>query len=911
MTPGFEIMPNAAPHRILFVDAYDSFSNNIVSLLETELDVGVTVIKIDATIEDFGAFVQAFSAVVAGPGPGHPASSADVGLFDKLWKFDGDDLVPVLGICLGFQSLVHSLGGSVEPLPEPRHGIPRTIRCSGNSIFRGYEAIETIQYHSLHASLEPAVRIRQHIGYHNPEYRESSKALSGLIPLAWDCADDNSESAKMNPLAILMAVAHLTKPFYGIQFHPESICSSASARAVIANWWHEVLVWRDQKRPTPLPVIDPPAVPDGPNMEAVARLTQNEIQDIGLNNVRYLGDRDTKRFRLGQSLPTPPTTPKEFRQVTTRVIEANRMTIPSICEVLGATDKELVVLDSEMYQREDVGTHSIVGIIAPNSLRLEYYVSANHVIQRSGKTTSVVSLNSSGESIFDYLQAFITEHKAVGGDASIPFWGGLMGYITYEACLDTIGIKSEPKSRGPCEADLSFVLVERSIVISHQTNNITVQSIKESDGGWVSALTNLLLSSNTSDSLEITESRSYSPSFSSAISYPDKAVYKSAIRSCQEEIRKGNAYELCLTSKAYITTDPPRLPSWPLYLRLRTVNRAPFSAYLSLGSLTLLSSSPERFLRWSRPQPCSHRGGGEAIRCQFRPIKGTVKKACDHAGSPDVTLAEATALLSTPKERAENLMIVDLIRHDLHGVVGSGRVTVPKLMVVEEYETLYQLVTVIEGELILDENYTPRARRAIGQKDDGLKCIPRPNAEKSERAVKPLIATISEVDDSTMENTLLDPPDQERPKSGIDILAASLPPGSMSGAPKRRACQILRSLEDQKPRGVYSGVVGYLDVGGGGDFSVVIRSAVRWDETSEKSKTDSFATEKWERGTDSLDTELPTSTGDKETGVHHDTQGAEWTVGAGGAVTSLSTEDGELEEMMTKLRSTLRVFESS
>lgn len=879
-----EIPPNAAPHRILFIDAYDSFSNNIVSLLETDLHADVTVIKIDAIIDDFPAFVQSFSAVVAGPGPGHPANSADVGLIEKIWKLDGDDLVPVLGICLGFQSLVHTFGGSVEPLPEPRHGILRTIRCSGNSIFQGHDTIQTIQYHSLHASLEPAVRLRQHISYHNPEYWESPKASSGLIPLAWDCADDNFGSAKENPQAILMAVAHGTKPFYGIQFHPESICSSASARAVITNWWYEVLVWRNPKLSAPMSIINPAALACGSNVETVGRTKQ---KDIHLTRIQNPGNRDTRRIPTECTLPTPPATPKEFRQVISQVIEANRMTIPSICEVLGATDKELVVFDSEMYQRDDVGIHSIIGIVTSDSLRLEYNVSANHVVQKSNGTTSVVNLDDSGESIFEYLQTFITEHRAVGGDPDTPFWGGLMGHVSYEACLDTIDIDSDPDASGSCRADLSFVLVERSIVISHQTNTISIQSIRESDGGWVSSSTDLLLASNNTEPSKDTESGSYPLLFSSTISYPDEPVYKSAIRSCQNEIRKGNAYELCLTSKAYIQTDPSRLPSWPLYLRLRTLNRAPFSAYLRLGALTLLSSSPERFLRWSRPQPSSE-PGGEVIRCQFRPIKGTVKKARDDAGLPDVTLSEATALLSSPKERAENLMIVDLIRHDLHGVVGSGRVTVPKLMVVEEYETVYQLVTVVEGELPAEQKSIPQARQAIGPKYRGRKRESSIDATYNESAVQPQTAGYT---------TPLESQRQQRPKSGIDILAASLPPGSMSGAPKRRACQLLQSLEARQPRGVYSGVVGYLDVGGGGDFSVVIRSAVRWDNSA---KTTSFVKAP---DSDPMGIASPASTEDR--------QEAEWTVGAGGAVTSLSTEEGEWQEMMTKLRSTLRVFEGA
>ena len=239
------------------------------------------------------------------------------------------------------------------------------------------------------------------------------------------------------------------------------------------------------------------------------------------------------------------------------------------------------------------------------------------------------------------------------------------------------------------------------------------------------------------------------------------------------------------------------------------------------------------------------------IRCQFRPIKGTVQR--QHSlNIPALTLAEATSLLATPKERAENLMIVDLIRHDLHGVVGSGRVTVPKLMVVEEYATLFQLVSVVEGSLIVDDDHD-EAISNVDKKDNS------PNT-----------------------------PNPPTPKSGLDILAASLPPGSMTGAPKLRSCQLLHNLESQ-PRGIYSGVLGYLDVGGGGDFSVVIRSAVRWD------RADSDAGEA--AGANETD-EPPGSQDDDD----------EWTIGAGGAVTSMSTEDGEWEEMCAKMKSTLRLF---
>lgn len=106
----------------------------------------------------------------------------------------------------------------------------------------------------------------------------------------------------------------------------------------------------------------------------------------------------------------------------------------------------------------------------------------------------------------------------------------------------------------------------------------------------------------------------------------------------------------------------------------------------------------------------------------------------------------------------------------------------------------------------------------------------------------------------------------------------------MTGAPKRRSCALLREIEEEHPRGIYSGVVGYMDVGGGGDFSVVIRSAFRWDGDSVYGHDDAEGK------------------GQKE-------KRDVWTVGAGGAITALSTEVGEWEEMGAKLGSTVRMFE--
>lgn len=212
----------------------------------------------------------------------------------------------------------------------------------------------------------------------------------------------------------------------------------------------------------------------------------------------------------------------------------------------------------------------------------------------------------------------------------------------------------------------------------------------------------------------------------------------------------------------------------------------------------------------------------------MRPMKGTVRKSAAVS-----TLRQAEEILHVPKEEAENLMIVDLVRHDLHGVCGSGNVTVPHLMKVEEYASVFQMITVVNGQL-------PEPESGRGDHESG-------RGEKY---------------------------------TGLDVLAASLPPGSMTGAPKKRSCELLQEIEGFKDRSIYSGVVGYMDVTGKGDWSVTIRTMFRWDdETSPPGDGESEGTEVWH-------------------------------IGAGGAVTILSTPEGEREEMFTKLTGPLGVFSS-
>ncbi|CAO3599940.1 unnamed protein product [Absidia cylindrospora] len=274
-------------------------------------------------------------------------------------------------------------------------------------------------------------------------------------------------------------------------------------------------------------------------------------------------------------------------------------------------------------------------------------------------------------------------------------------------------------------------------------------------------------------------------------------AYLDSIQKCVQQIKEGESYEICLTTRFRLelpsddddaygnVTDDGDLGIdnlWKLYTHhLRKNNPAPFSALLhfpggrDLPPFGLLSSSPERFLKV---------GGGVA---EMKPIKGTMARAlqcqcppheCDFGLYCEQLKAKEEfkrkqCLWEDVKERAENLMIVDLIRNDLAQVCDPSSVQVPKLMHVETYEKVHHLVSTVRGTL-----------------QPHINCV--------------------------------------------DALKKCFPPGSMTGAPKLRSVQLLDQLEHQKRRGVYSGCLGYLSLAGNADFNVVIRTAVATMKSSGK-----------------------------------------------------------------------------
>jgi para-aminobenzoate synthetase component 1 len=224
------------------------------------------------------------------------------------------------------------------------------------------------------------------------------------------------------------------------------------------------------------------------------------------------------------------------------------------------------------------------------------------------------------------------------------------------------------------------------------------------------------------------------------------STYQRAVRTVVERILAGDIFQANIAQR-FTANVPDDFDHFGFYRRLRTVNPAPFAAFLDHGDLVVASASPERFLRVE---------GGQV---EARPIKGTRPRSSD----PVLDLLQAQALTESRKDRAENTMIVDLLRNDLSKVCVPGSVQVPQLCGLESFASVHHLVSAVVGRL-------------------------------------------------------------GRGRDAVDLLAGAFPGGSVTGAPKVRAMEIITEIEGHA-RGPYCGAIGYVGFDGTMDLNVVIRTA--------------------------------------------------------------------------------------
>jgi para-aminobenzoate synthetase len=632
--------------RTLIIDNYDSFTYNLYQALAAIEGTRPTVVRNDEDW-DLGGLVD-FDNVVISPGPGHPAVHRDIGLSRAVLAAARQ---PLLGVCLGHQGLCLLAGAKVAMAPEVRHGRLSAVHHDGRELFAGLPSpMRVVRYHSLAVADLPAE----------------------LEATAW--ADDG----------VLMGVRHRERPAWGVQFHPESICTEHGG-ALLANfadltrqWWAEHP--RETVVAAPVPVASSPIA------------------------------------------------------ATAAKVVVQRLTIPVTAEEAFAAlyrgSSHAFWLDSSSG-----GRFSFLGdATGPMSRIATADVWTGQVTVTSGAGVEVVV-----DEFLAWLDADLARWTVDAPDLPFDFALGWVGYLGYELKAECGGDRVH---HAP-DPDAQMIFADRAVVFDHATGEVYVLAFA-GDEPWAADTAARLVAIAAAP-------LPARPAARGVVAGPltprhDRAAYLSMIDECLSAIADGETYEVCLTN---MLTAGATVDTWEAYRYLRRTSPTPFGALLRFGELSVLSTSPERFLSVSAT--------GEV---ESRPIKGTRPRG----RTPGEDEALRQELATDEKDRAENLMIVDLVRNDLGVYAQVGSVRVPRLFEVETYATVHQLVSTVRAQLA-----------------EGV--------------------------------------------SAVRCVRASFPGGSMTGAPKVRTMEIIDRLE-RGPRGIYSGALGYFSLTGAADLSMVIRTLV-------------------------------------------------------------------------------------
>lgn len=772
--------------RTLLIDNYDSFTYNLYQLISEVYGTEPTVVRNDEARTVRRLRLDRFDNIVISPGPGRPDVARDIGISAAVI---GETGLPLLGVCLGHQAIVLAEGGVVDAAPAARHGYLDRIDHDGSGLFAGLpQQFTAVRYHSLCAA---------------------------------DPLPDALEVTARSSDGVVMGVRHRGRPQWGVQFHPESIASEYGA-AILANFARLTAEHRGRtERSAPVAVGASASHTEGsaavvggsipsPTARPATTITsapadRHEAPAALADAIAAAGTTQaavaasTTGTTPGDDSPTAAAPPSPVASSSTM---ATTQRSPGANSESGSTSlriEHLVIdraVDTEaiflqLYAHSPTAFWLDSEHVEPGLDRFSFLGDASgplaEVVRYRVGTGVVHVTRADGEHtvpgrILDYLDARLRERRIELPDLPFDFTGGYVGYLGYEVKAEC-GAAAAHRAETP---DAQWIFADRLVAVDHEAGRtylLAVTDAPDSAAEWLRT---------TAEALESLPTWANPPAL--AIDADTEAVaaalergrerYLIDIAVCQDALRAGESYEICLTDTA---TVPATAEGLDVYRTLRRCNPAPYAAYLRFGDLEIACSSPERFLKIDR-----HR------TVESKPIKGTAPRGATPA--EDQRLCRELA--ASPKTRAENLMIVDLLRNDLGRVCEIGSVHVPKLMATETYSTLHQLVSTVRGAL--------------------------------------------------------------RPEAGvIDCVRACFPGGSMTGAPKLRTMEIIDQLET-RARGVYSGTIGFLGLGGTADLNIVIRTAVRHE--------------------------------------------GRWHIGAGGAIVLDSVPDEEHAEMVLKAAATHRAI---
>lgn len=689
--------------RVLIVDHDDSFTRNLVHMLE-ELGAVPTMVRAFGPRVDLGAF----GSVVLSPGPGNPTVDADVGMSPGLLAAAGR--TPVLGVCLGHQLLAHVNGAKVQRASCPMHGRASVVRLEpagrADPLFEGLPCeFSVIRYHSL------AVDDRS-----LPE---------SLVALAFSAESGGSKT--------LMALRHASLPQWGVQYHPESICSSFGLR-LLANFL-------DISRRAAVALAPSPSLLSGGDGAKRRRGAAAAAQQALGPSSPASGSAGRLRFSC-RCLPEPACGRED-----------------AFFEAFARLARPRVLLESSRvitgFSRYSFAAGA--PCLGPLSFSLAYHRSCG-VARCRGPGAPFTERAVANRDGFFELVASLLPGQPVNSRAAFDFAGGLVGYIGYELRPHA----SAPASSDDDAPDACFLFVDRFLAYDHLTGETFACSLEPFAGAspaWASGaeaerMARGELPSEPPQEVPAPEMLRFSVAHSSE-------EYVDCVERCQELIRAGETYELCFTTRfeAAAAVEP-----LAVFRHLRRLNAAPYGFMYDFEEvspsgqgLAVLGCSPERFLSVSRSGAVTS-----------KPMKGTARRDLTDAARDDAVRRE---LAASEKDRAENLMIVDLVRHDLSAVCEPASVRCPQLMDVETFAAVHQMVSLVRGQLPT-QRYSSCGERLV------------------------------------------------------DAVQACFPAGSMTGAPKLRSMELLHELEHRQPRGIFSGASGYLSVSGAADLAVVIRSVV-------------------------------------------------------------------------------------
>jgi para-aminobenzoate synthetase component 1 len=323
-----------------------------------------------------------------------------------------------------------------------------------------------------------------------------------------------------------------------------------------------------------------------------------------------------------------------------------------------------------------------------------------------------------------------------------PFTGGAVGYFGYDLARRLEKLENTATDDG-LVPDMQIGIYDWAVVVDHRNKTAHLVSNgfdRQTHEAWL-ALCALFDVKNDVDAEQFSQFEVTSAVHSNM----DKSAYTTAFNAIQTYIHEGDCYQVNLAQRFSATA---RGDAWTFYQKLREVSPAPFMAYMNFGDMQVISGSPERFLQVVDGH------------VETRPIKGTRPRADD----VKLDAQYAKELQDSLKDRAENLMIVDLLRNDISKNCVTGSVKADKLFQLQSFANVHHLVSIVTGEL-------------------------------------------------------------QAHKTAIDLLRGCFPGGSITGAPKLRSMQIIEELEPHR-RGVYCGAIGYIGFDGNMDTNIAIRTAV-------------------------------------------------------------------------------------